>query len=524
MEANLEAVTIDYGLYGGRYWLPRTQYAEGYAKASFMRIPFRMEESFKYASVNGVDSVPQLPKRLSMQALRDSLYPDSASWRDLPAEERRERYRRLYAVDSTRRAEARAARDASCKEHGYFTDTQSRGWLGREQGLAVRIPCDTALLANSPDLPPSIYDSGEELFGVAERLELMKALDFGLQPVWAPMPVELNYGLAQTRYNRIEGFSTAVTATQQLGRGYSWDAGARMGTADHSVYGDLGVTRTNGKHNFRFGGYRRLAVANNDWGSPLSFGASFGALFYGRDEGYYYRASGVELQRSLARGGGLEVRAFLERQTTAPWNTRFNVSRALGGDAEFTTNINAERVSVAGAGLRTQVSRGLDPLGWRLYGDARLEGGWLMNRAHGDSLGQAYTRVAGDLTISRGFGPSFAAALTGSAGYSENAPLQRQFFIGGAQSVRGQVLGTRSGPVYWLGRAEFSRATGVVRPVVFGDMGWAGEWEQRNHPGRPISGAGIGASVMDGLVRLDLSRGIYPRKKMRLDLYVEARF
>jgi hypothetical protein len=30
--------------------------------------------------------------------------------------------------------------------------------------------------------------------------------------------------------------------------------------------------------------------------------------------------------------------------------------------------------------------------------------------------------------------------------------------------------------------------------------------------------------VLDGLVRLDLARGIYPRKQMRLDLYVEARF
>jgi hypothetical protein len=524
MEANLEAVTIDYGLYGGRYWLPRAQYAEGWAKASFMRIPFRMEESFKYASVNGADSVPRMPKRLSMQALRDSLYPDSTPWRDLPPDERRARYRKLYEVDSTRRAEARAQREASCKEHGYYTDTQSRGWLGKEQGLLVRIPCDAAVLATSPELPASIYDSGEELFGAAERAELLKALDFGLQPVWAPMPVTLGYGLAQTRYNRVEGFSTAITATQQLGRGYSWDAAARMGTADYSVYAELGGTRSNGKHNYRLGGYRRLAVANNDWGSPLSFGASFGALFYGRDEGYYYRASGVELQRSLARGGGLEVRAFLERQTPAPWNTSFNIARALGGDAEFTTNINAERSTVAGAALSTQVSRGLDPLGWRLFGDARLEGGWLMDREYGDSLGESYARVAGDLTISRGFGPEFAAALTASAGYSTNAPLQRQFFIGGAQSVRGQLLGTRSGPVYWLGRAEFSRATGVVRPVVFGDVGWAGEWEQRNHPGRPISGAGVGASVMDGLIRMDLSRGIYPRQKMRLDLYVEARF
>jgi hypothetical protein len=30
-------------------------------------------------------------------------------------------------------------------------------------------------------------------------------------------------------------------------------------------------------------------------------------------------------------------------------------------------------------------------------------------------------------------------------------------------------------------------------------------------PGRPMSGAGIGASFMDGLIRSDLAWGIYPR-------------
>ena len=53
MRANLEGVTIDYGLYGGRFWLPRAQAAEGSAQVAFMRVPFKMEESFKYASVNG---------------------------------------------------------------------------------------------------------------------------------------------------------------------------------------------------------------------------------------------------------------------------------------------------------------------------------------------------------------------------------------------------------------------------------------------------------------------------------------
>jgi hypothetical protein len=39
-----------------------------------------------------------------------------------------------------------------------------------------------------------------------------------------------------------------------------------------------------------------------------------------------------------------------------------------------------------------------------------------------------------------------------------------------------------------------------------------------------LSGAGVGASFVDGLVRIDVAKGIYPEKSVRANLYVEARF
>jgi hypothetical protein len=39
-----------------------------------------------------------------------------------------------------------------------------------------------------------------------------------------------------------------------------------------------------------------------------------------------------------------------------------------------------------------------------------------------------------------------------------------------------------------------------------------------------LSGAGVGVSLMDGMVRFDLSRGIAPRQEVRFDMYLEARF
>ena len=39
-----------------------------------------------------------------------------------------------------------------------------------------------------------------------------------------------------------------------------------------------------------------------------------------------------------------------------------------------------------------------------------------------------------------------------------------------------------------------------------------------------MSGVGYGESMFDGIFRADISRGLYPRKQWRLDVYLEARF
>jgi len=72
--------------------------------------------------------------------------------------------------------------------------------------------------------------------------------------------------------------------------------------------------------------------------------------------------------------------------------------------------------------------------------------------------------------------------------------------------------------------AEIGTRSVGIRKIVFADLGWAGPRADFSHPGRPLSGAGIGASFMDGLVRIDVAKGIYPEKAVRANLYVEARF
>ena len=148
-----------------------------------------------------------------------------------------------------------------------------------------------------------------------------------------------------------------------------------------------------------------------------------------------------------------------------------------------------------------------------------------MNNRSADSLSaDFYARAAFDLTVSRGLGQRAAASLTVGAGIADKPPVQRLFLLGGTETVRGQRPGTQGGDTYWMSRLELGRGIAAARGVIFGDIGWAGSRDLWSHPGRPMSGAGVGVSFLDGLVRADLARGIYPSKRFRFDLYLEARF
>ena len=115
--------------------------------------------------------------------------------------------------------------------------------------------------------------------------------------------------------------------------------------------------------------------------------------------------------------------------------------------------------------------------------------------------------------------------LWGCVGRSVGSmPFKRAWCLGGVAPVRGQEPGTLAGDAYWLGRAEIGRTFAGVRPIIFYDIGWAGARGEFGKSLRPMSGAGIGASVLDGLFRFDVAHGINPNHALRADLYTSARF
>lgn len=485
MTANISGITIEYALHRGRWWLPRMQYAEGQAQVSVMRVPFKLEQSFRYASVNGIDTLPAFPL-VAGTPLADSVAHDDSVGRIR---------RRVIETD-----------DASIARH--------RGPGGMQ--VITRTPTDTIALANAPELPGSIYDSGEELFSRADAEELMKGLDFGLQAGWNPQaPVLLlPPGSGLLRYNRVEGLSAGVGVEQRFGRGYMGAGTIRLGTADFEPNVELALMRGSGRDSLGVAAYRRLAVAN-EWGDPLGFGPSLSSFLFARDQGLYYRAGGIELRGIRQREGALLWRVFAERQWRANVETQLSLPN-LFNDTRFIPNIAANAADLAGASIRYNRTLGFDPRGWRALSDLRLEG------AIGDF---EFARAVADVTVSHSITSRIGGALTASGGATAgDVPVQRFWYLGGGHTVRGHQIGTMAGNAFWMGRAELGMGSVAARPVVFYDVGWAGDRSNFDSPGVPLQGAGVGASFLDGVLRFDLAKGIRPVNGWRAEFYVEARF
>ena len=507
-DAAITGVAVEYGLYQG-FWLPRSQTAEGYIHSGFVRMPLRWEERFRYTSVNGADSVAAMPDRVPEAAL------DTSSLTGLSGRALERQRRRLYArrdsADNARRARECASPDSS----RTMRASRYRGTLE----VLVHIPCDTAKLARSPELPASIFDSGEEIFGDAERDALLARAE-QMKAVLDPLRLtasSFRWSFDMLRYNRVEGLSSAVAAEQRFGERHGLRAIPRIGM-DATPNGELILERRGPWQTTRLTGFRRLSAAN-DWGQPLSFGASLSTLLFGEDEGFYYRAAGAELTGEEPLTGRWNWRLFYENQRSAETKFRGTLASALNGP-DLGDNVVSIAADQVGLRVRSLSSHGLDPRAVRLLADARAEA------ATGSF---DYARGALDLTLSHGLGRAFGnelgAALTAGGGIAGGTlPPQRQWFVGGMHSIRGESPGVLAGNSYWLTHLELGRGSVAARRVVFADVGWAGDRKSWNAMGRPASGVGVGLSFLDGLVRIDLARGIYPRQQWRFGTYLEAKF
>ena len=515
-KAKLDAISVEYGLYQGKFWLPRANSATASMQLGFVRTPFSIDEKFTYEDVNGDFSLAAIPAARWSGAARDTTARDTTvvtGGSDVNITVGGGgNAGKATPPDTTKMSASARTRYRLCQKDSTYTRVESR--YDGALRIAYDMPCDAAKLANSPALPPAAV-SDEELFDLKARDALLSALDLSLQPGWMPQMPTVRVGSDLLRFNRVEGLSAGVHVSQVLGAGYTLNAVGRIGHADLHANGELSLARSNGARSVTATVYHRLAATNPEWGGGLSLGPSLPAFIYGRDEGFYYRTTGAELsERRERRRGALEYKLFIEKQWTAGdtnvVNT-FSLAKLLA-DRRFRRNIESEGLSVTGvSGMYSRVL--LDrPQGLRVT--------TVLNGEAGTGTFQ-YARASVEGTITRPVS-RFSTALTGAIGSSVgDVPRQRGWFVGGVRTVRGQIAGTQDGDAFWLARAEVGTKQGFFRPVGFFDVGSAGS---RNAFGKlkPQRGAGVGFGVLDGLIRVDFSRGLYPLKRWRTDFYLSA--
>ena len=503
---NVREIIIEHGLYDGRFWLPRIRSARGEGTAHGVRVSIAIDQTFSYEKVRGV--APGEVAR-AIATPRDTAADGRVRWQEWNGE--------------VRVGPCRAAGDSSAK---WSVDSLAAGTtplrIRYVQGIRFRTlsPCHDSLLTKSPALPGSIYGAGEALFTETDfaklRSEVEGALAIGRQAKWSPQPTIVTWGWRRgmARYNRVEGLSLGAVAERTLGDGYESEYSARIGLADLQPNGEATIRRSNSRSEVRATAFRRLA-ASNEWGDPFSIGPSAVALVFGRDDGLYYRTLGGEIGgvfRPSREGTVWSWRVYAQREDSAPVRTQRSFANVING-LQFTPNIQATAGHFEGATLVAMRGWGSNPQGTTAAGLFRAEAAV--------GTGQ-FGRGSAELTLSQGLDRKTSASLTGSAGSSfGDVPVQRLWYLGGPQTIRGFAPGAMVGDAFWFGRFEITRGHPLVRPSVFADAGWAGLRGELTATPDPLSGIGLGLTFMDGMLRFDVARSSTGR--FRADLYLNPR-
>ncbi|MGQ0562536.1 MAG: hypothetical protein ACT443_11760 [Gemmatimonadota bacterium] len=461
---SVEHVTIEYGLYDLKWWMPRTMLFEGAVRMGMLRMPMQYERTYSEYEIEARGQPVTAPLA------------------------------ELRAQDSLRRAHADSGR-----------------WQ-------VVMPADTAAMLTSATLPPDIFATGEQLISERELEELRARIEQaggGAGPALLPEPVVHLDALSvrRTRYNRVEGLSPAAHGEVDFGA-YRAAATVRIGLADREPNFDMAATHVGRKRTLTAAAYRRLN-GFDPFVSPFTVGSSASALVLGRDEADYYRALGVELRAapSGSAGSWYALRLFAQRESAAQQETNFSLRSLLNDSFEFRENLRADEGDWYGAEVTLRRTRGLDPEGWRF--GAELYG-------HGAFGTSDFARGALTLRMGVPLPGAFTGALEAAAGItSTESPLQYNWYVGGLASLRGYHTAALSGETFWRGRAEIGYGLPALRIVGFGDAGWAGA-RDGFATGRPLLSVGGGVSFLDGIVRFDVARGLRAPGGWSTTLYFDA--
>jgi hypothetical protein len=221
----------------------------------------------------------------------------------------------------------------------------------------------------------------------------------------------------------------------------------------------------------------------------LTAGNSAGALVLGHDEGAYVFASGASLAWKRPIRGAVSTVTLRARRESAPRGVaRAHVNDVLGGTGRLAPHDPVRPgffVTVA-----TAVQGAAREPRW--YGAFEMTGG-------AAARARAWVGAVRRLELPRGFDLTVSGWV--GAGIGDSLP-QAEFRVGGARTLRGFPPGARRGTRALALGLDVGAAHRVISPIAFLDFGMAG----RDGTGDTAASAGVGVSVLRGVVRANVAR------------------
>ena len=472
IRAEVRFFAVEYGLWDDRWWLPRLVSFDAVATvSSWAQLPLRYELLYEDYQVTGdTAAVPEV---------RGAAEPNDSA---------------------KARCEARYGEAAACRCRD-----------GRCFAFTVDVPADTAALLASAALPAGFRSTTDTMLSEQEIVDLAQQIrDLPGVPGGALVNPP-RWGLA--RYNRVEALSLGARGEIAAGS-VKIDGLVRFGLADLVPNAELGVAREGITAHTRLAGYYRLAAADTT-NRPFGVINTGNALLFGKDDGDYFRAGGVELtgRPSPTASQVYSWRFYAERQLSVAKETDVSLPWVFDQDREFRPNIVADTADQLGA---TLAARGTRPLG---RGGATLGAEVLMDGAIG-----TFDFFRSSLTLRTNVplpGPLVGAVEVAGGASGGTVPVQSLWYLGGPFSLRGYDGAAAAGEEFWRARAEVANDFPAVRLALFADAGKAaprGALTTRD----ALLGVGAGLSFFDGMMRLDVARATRAPTGWRVDFYFDG--
>ena len=485
--AEISMIAVDYALWDFDVWLPRSMRMEGVIGAGILKAPMAIDFSYEMESVT--------TERSLAEETAENAVPE---------------------VHFETRTEAMAY----LNELAYGADVPYRfGGVSRNEEGRTRFlyPEDLSILSSSDELPPPIWEDAPGFASQTDLEELHDGLADLPMPPLPQVPSTLRWGLQRpdlVRYNRVEALSIGLRGQlrpQTFAGPVTVTGTARLGLADlePNVRGE--ITRETLRRKLTLSAYNELA-AIDEGGRHLGIGNSLMAMFFGRDDGDYYRRSGASLDWTppTAARPSFEVRAYAEYHRAAETETDFAL---FDWSNAFRPALPADEGWEYGGIVRLTPWWGTDPFLAQGGLDLTVQGGvGDVEYVRSSLLARVVFPLPEDMRL----------GLEAGAGTMWGTPsTQRLWYLGGARSLRGYDPIVTSGTSFWRGRAELARTFDFGSASLFSDVGWAGDREAV-HLEDALLSLGLGFSILDGLIRMDGAYGLRAPRGFRFDLYLDA--